>query len=316
MPISPVSLIPPAAPIVARPSAFESARPAPSTIAPRRAGRVRPIWQSPRYLVPSVAVLLVAGFGTYYVASTVTSSRREAQDRSAREAAEQQRATAQQQRGAVDQLRATMVAARDRATRADATALAGDVMSRAQAAQAEGERFSTAGDLTAATQAYQQAAARYGEAEQLALVKREQRTAADSARAQMVAAKQRASTSAPEFARALETKNLALLQQVRPGLTSDEINRMRVANDIKRSHKVDLKVDEITVNGDEAHATGRREDDISLKEGQRIRQESRFVYTLKRGTRGWTIQETREDALKAPRGTSATDAASRATRRP
>ena len=118
------------------------------------------------------------------------------------------------------------------------------------------------------------------------------------------------------YVRAIETKNLALLQQVRPGLTSDEINRMRVANDIKRSHKVDLKVDEITVNGDEAHATGRREDDISLKEGQRIRQESRFVYTLKRGTRGWTIQETREDALKAPRGTSATDAASRGTRRP
>ena len=393
---SPVPVVAKAAPIAARPSAFESARPAPSTIAPRGAGRARPIWQSPRYLVPSVAVLLVAGFGIYYVASTVTSSRRAAQDRSAREAAEQQRATAQQQRGAVDQLRTTMVAARDRATRVDATALAGDVMSRAQAAQAEGERFSTAGDLTAATQAYQQAAARYGEAEQLALVKREQRTAADSARAQMVAAKQRASTSAPEFARALETerqgvaiyaqasfteaaasfraatelfakalpppeppkapavaatpsvpvapsapaapgapnpraeirtvldsyvraietKNLALLQQVRPGLTSDEINRMRVANDIKRSHKVDLKVDEITVNGDEAHATGRREDDISLKEGQRIRQESRFVYTLKRGTRGWTIQETREDALKAPRGTSATDAASRATRRP
>src|SRR5207245_937516 len=113
---SPVPVEAKAAPIVARPSAFESARPAPSTIAPRRAGRVRPIWQSPRYLVPSVAVLLVAGFGTYYVASTVTSSRREAQDRSAREAAEQQRATAQQQRGAVDQLRATMVAAKQRAS--------------------------------------------------------------------------------------------------------------------------------------------------------------------------------------------------------
>ncbi len=393
---SPVPVDAKAAPIAARPSAFESARPAPSTVRPREAGRARPVWQSPRYLVPSVAVLLVAGFGIYYTASTAISSRRAAQDRSAREAAEQQRATAQQQRSAVDQLRATTVAARDRATRADATALAGDIMARAQAAQAEGERFSTAGDLTAATQAYQQAAARYGEAEQLALVKREQRTAADSARAQMVTAKQRASTSAPDFTRALEaerqggamyaqasfteaavsyraatqlfakalpppeppkapavaappsvpvaatapatpgalnpraeirtvldtyvraieTKNLALLQQVRPGLTSDEINRMRVANDIKRSHKVDLKVDDITVNGDDAHATGRREDDISLKEGQRIRQESKFVYTLKRGTRGWTIQETREEAIKAPRGTSATDPASRGARRP
>src|SRR5207245_9316942 len=96
--------------------------------------------------------------------------------RAAREAGDRQRAPAQPQRGAVDQLRTTMVAARDRATRVDATALAGDVMSRAQAAQAEGERFSTAGDLTAATQAYQQAAARYGEAEPLERVKRDQRT--------------------------------------------------------------------------------------------------------------------------------------------
>ena len=394
----PVAFPPPAKRPLASPVPVE-ARAAPVVVrrtAPRAAAGPRPMWQSPHYLVPSAAVLLVAGFGIYYAASTVTSSKRAALEQSTRQAAEQQRATVAQQRTTVEQLRATMAAARDRATRADATALAGDLMSRAQAAQAEGERFSTAGNLTAATQAYQQAAERYGEAEQLALVKREQRSAADSARAQMVAAKQRASSSAPDFARALdterqggamytqasfpeatasfraatelfakalpppeppkappvaatpsvpvapsapatpgapnaraeirtvletyvraiETKNLALLQQVRPGLTSDEINRMRVANEIKRSHKVDLKVDEITVNGDDAHAAGRREDDNSLKEGQRIRQESKFVYTLKRGSRGWTIQETREDALKAPRGTSAADPASRGGRRP
>jgi len=389
LPTSPVPVEAKAAPVVVRPSTFESARPERPIATVREARRARPIWQSPRYLVPSVAVVLLAGFGIYYAVSTTTSGKREAQDRSKLEALEQQRT-------AVDQLRTTVLAARDRASKAEAAALAVAVMSRAQAAQAEGERLSTAGDLKAATQAYQEAADRYGEAERLAQAKREQRTAADMARAQMVAAKQRASTEAPDFARAveserqggsnyaqaafteaaasfraatelfakalpppeppkapsvapapsvpvapsapatsgtpnpraeirsvldtyvraIETKNLAMLQQVRPGLTADEINRMRVANEIKRSHKVDLKVDEITVNGDDARATGRREDDISLKEGQRIRQESKFVYTLKHGSRGWVIQEAREDAVKAPRGTSAVDPAPRGARRP
>src|SRR5207237_8740839 len=96
----------------------------------------------------------------------------------------------------------------------------------------------------------------------------------------------------------------------------EEVERMRVATGSKRIPQVDGKVDGMIVDGEQAHDTGRRQADISLKDGQRTRQESRFVDTRKRGTRGWTIQETREDALKAPRGTSATDAASRATRRP
>ena len=242
-------------------------------------------------------------------------------------------------------------------------------MSRAQAAQAEGERLATAGDLTAAAHVFQEAAVRYAEAERLAQTKREQRSAADAARAQMIAAKQRASTQAPDFVRgleaerqggtmytqtsfteatasfrtatelfakalpppeppkpapqspsnpraevraaldsyvrAIETRDIGLLRQVRPNLTEDEINRTRATNDIKRSQKVDLRVDEITINGDEAQAQGRREDVIILKDGQRLRQELKFAYTLKRGSRGWVIQEAREYAEKAPLGTRA-----------
>jgi serine/threonine protein kinase len=396
-----------AAPAAAKPIAFESPRVEP--IATRAAARTRPVWQSPRYLGPAAAgVLLLAGIGIYYAASTP--ARKEARD-SARVAA------VEQQKAQVDQLRAGVVVAAERATKAEAGALAVAVLSRAQAAQAEGERLAAAGEFKAATQAYQEASERFGEAERTAQTKREQRTAADVARAQMVAAKQRASSAAPDYARALEgerqagslyaqtsfpeatagfraaadlfakalppeppkpasvapapsapatpsaaatptpsaapsaptpstapatpsapaagaanpraeirgvldtyvraieTKNLASLQQVRPGLTADEINRMRVANEIKKSHKVDLKVDEITVNGDEARATGRREDDINLKEGQRIRQDSKFTYTLKHGPRGWFIQEAREEAVKAPRGTAA-DSTSRGGRKP
>jgi Protein kinase domain len=391
---SPVPVEAKAAPVVTVPPVVERARPESSVGAPRDIGRSRPIWQSPRYLVPSLAAAGLVVFGIYYVASTGSSAKQASQAQSAREAADQH--------AALDQLRTTVAAARDRASKADATTLAVAVMSRAQAAQAEGERLSTAGDMKAATETYQQAADQYGEAERLAQTKREQRTAADTARAQMVAAKQKAWTDAPDFARAVETakqggamyaqtsfteatasfraatelfakavppieapkvpasvtipaapaapnapaavskptaptpsnprtevrttldnyvravetKDVALLRQVRPGLTDEEINRTRASNEIKRSQKVDLKVDEITINGDEAQALGRREDVIILRDGQRLRQDLKFTYTLKRGPRGWVIQEAREYADKAPLGTRAPESTPRAGRRP
>ena len=278
-----------------------------------------------------------------------------------------------------------MAATRERASKADATTFAADVMSRAQAAQSDGERLAAAGDLKAATPAYQEASDRYAEAERIALGKREQRTAADSARTQMATAKQRASTEAADYARgveserqgstqyaqnsfaeaaasfraaadlyakavepakpidppkaispassaanpraevratldsyvrAVETKDIGLLRQVRPGLTDEEINRTRASNEIKKSQKVDLKVDEITINGDQAQAVGRREDVIILKDGQRLRQDLKFTYTLKRGSRGWVIQEAREYAERAPLGTRAPDPAPKGGRRP
>jgi len=372
-PTSPVPVEAKAPPVVPAPPAVERAwpelRPEPASTAPATAHKVgtpRPVWQSPRYLVPAVAAAGLVVFGIYYAASTASSARRETQERAGREAVEQQRA-------ALEQLRGTVVAARDRAGKAEAGALAVDVMSRAQAAQSEGERLSTAGDLKAATQNYQEAASRYGDAERIAQGKREQRGAADSARGQMATAKQRASTEAPDYARgleaerqagamytqgsfteaatsfrsaadlyakalppapsasnpraevratldsyvrAVETRDIALMRQVRPGLTDEDISRTRASYEIKKSQKVDLKVDEITINGDEAQAVGRREDVITLKDGQRLRQDLKFTYTLKRGSRGWVIQEAREYADRPPLGTRAPDPAPKGARRP
>ena len=285
------------------------------------------------------------------------------------------------QRENVEQLRGTVLAARDRAIKADAVALTRPVLSRAEAAQAEGERFSAAGNLAAATQAYQEAAERYSEAERQAQVKREQRTEADAVRAGMVAAKQRASSDAGDFPRAVdlerkgnaayaqlsfadattsfraagelfakalpapvappppappappappnpraeiralldnyvrafETKDVDLMRRVRPGLTDDELRRVRATNEIKRSHKVDLRVYEITITGDEAKAQGRREDVVVLSSGQRLQTETRFAITLKHGSRGWVINEVRESADK-PAETR--PSATRAPRRP
>jgi hypothetical protein len=397
-PITPVPVEAKAPPLVPAPPIAERARPEPEikALGPvREAGRPRPMWQSPRYLLPAVAVAGLVAFGLYYAASTGSSARRETREQAGREAVEQQRA-------ALAELRATVAAARDRAVKAEAPTLAVDVMSRAQAEQSEGERLSAAGDLKAATQAYQDAAARYGEAERLAQTRREQRTAADGARTQMATAKQRASGEAPDYARALEaerqasalyaqgsftdaatgfraatelfakalpapeppkvatvppappapavpavpsapakpapssasnpraevratldnyvraveTKDIGLLRQVRPGLTDEELARTRASYDIKKSQKVDLKVDEITINGDEAQAVGRREDIIILKDGQRLRQDLKFTYTLKRGSRGWVIQEAREYADRAPLGTRAPEPAPKGARRP
>ena len=287
----------------------------------------------------------------------------------------------------LQQLIATVAAARDRATKADAPALAADLLSKADASRTEGERLWAARDAAGSTQAYQAAAARYGEAERQAQLKREQRTEADAARAKMAGEKQRASQDAPDFGRALElerqggtmytqlaftdattsfraagelfakavppattapapappvsaapapavrtppaapasppatavpapatgpraeirallenyvraveTKDVALLHRVRPNLTEDELRRVRQSNDIKRSHKVDLRVFDVTVNGDEAQADGRREDVVVLSSGQRLQTETKFSYTFKHGPRGWVLDQVRESA--------------------
>jgi hypothetical protein len=60
----------------------------------------------------------------------------------------------------------------------------------------------------------------------------------------------------------------------------------------------------------------RREDDIDLKSGPPFRQESKVSFTLKRGPRGWTIQEIHQEAVKGPSGTSAADSGSRGSKRP
>ena len=368
-------------PFTAAPSSAERPARTSVTSATPREIRPQPIWQSPRYVVPALAAVGLVVFGIYYVSSTGSSAKRE----TSAPAAPAAPAVTEQQRAALEQLRASVAATRERASKADATTFAADVMSRAQAAQSDGERLAAAGDLKAATPAYQEASDRYAEAERIALGKREQRTAADSARTQMATAKQRASTEAADYARgveserqgstqyaqnsfaeaaasfraaadlyakavepakpidppkaispassaanpraevratldsyvrAVETKDIGLLRQVRPGLTDEEINRTRASNEIKKSQKVDLKVDEIMINGDQAQAVGRREDVIILKDGQRLRQDLKFTYTLKRGSRGWVIQEAREYAERAPLGTRAPDPAPKGGRRP
>jgi hypothetical protein len=98
------------------------------------------------------------------------------------------------------------------------------------------------------------------------------------------------------YVRAVETKDVDLMRRVRPNLTEDELRRVRKFNEIKKSHKLDLRVSDITINGDEAEADGLREDVVVLNTGERLQTETKFSYTFKRGSRGWVIDQFRESA--------------------
>ncbi len=87
---------------------------------------------------------------------------------------------------------------------------------------------------------------------------------------------------------------MALLRRVRPGLTDEEIGRMRASFEIERNRKIDLRVYEITVTGDQAQAKGRREDSVVLNSGQRLRTESQFTFGFKRTSNRWVIQEAKQ----------------------
>jgi hypothetical protein len=85
----------------------------------------------------------------------------------------------------------------------------------------------------------------------------------------------------------LRIEDLALLQQVRPSIRPEELSRYRDVFDRTRSYKLNLKVDSIKVSGDEAEASGRREDVVvTSNERQSGPGEFRFRSTRQRP---WTI---------------------------
>jgi serine/threonine-protein kinase len=95
------------------------------------------------------------------------------------------------------------------------------------------------------------------------------------------------------YTRAFETKDIRLLQGVRPGLRPEELSRYRDTFDQTKSYRLNLKVDRITVAGDAAEARGRRDDIVVSKNGETVRSSSPFSFRLKRVGGRWTI-----DAVK------------------
>ncbi len=250
-------------------------------------------------------------------------------------------------RQAVERARAAVVSNREQALRSGADRLAKEVIDVARAKEAEASALEGQQQFAAATQAYQDAAQRYGEAVSRARVARVAQSEADQARGRMLAEKQRARPDAWDFRagveeeqkgdasyeaaafkeaaahfrvarglfaravgtaadappaggdpraeiravldsyrQAIERKDTALLQKVRPGLNPADI---RASFDQTKSHQVELAIQSIDVNGDQAEAKGRRRDVVVQPDGRTFRNESAFAFKLRRIPGGWVI---------------------------
>jgi len=95
------------------------------------------------------------------------------------------------------------------------------------------------------------------------------------------------------YSRVFEAKDLGLLQQIRPGIRSEELSRYRNIFDRTRSYKLTLKVDAIRVSGDEAEAKGRREDVVVTSNGETVKTPGEFRFRLKRSNNRWIIDAVR-----------------------
>ena len=95
------------------------------------------------------------------------------------------------------------------------------------------------------------------------------------------------------YVRAFETKDLALMQKIRPGLKPDEVRKLQESFDQSKEYRLTLKVDSLDVTGDQAVVKGRRQDSLVSKGGQSFRNEASFTFRLKRGSDGWIIDAVR-----------------------
>jgi tRNA A-37 threonylcarbamoyl transferase component Bud32 len=95
------------------------------------------------------------------------------------------------------------------------------------------------------------------------------------------------------YSQAFQAKDLKLLQQIRPGIRPDELARHRQVFARTQSYRLNLKIDEIRVNGDVAEASGRREDIVVTTDGQTVRTPDNFLFRLKRSNDRWTIDGVR-----------------------
>jgi hypothetical protein len=96
-----------------------------------------------------------------------------------------------------------------------------------------------------------------------------------------------------EFYRGSSRQDLALLQRIRPSIRPEELSRYRDVFDRTKSYKLNLKVEAVKVNGDEAEARGRREDVVVTSDGETVKTPGDFRFQFKRSNNRWTIEAIR-----------------------
>src|SRR5262249_22414778 len=74
-----------------------------------------------------------------------------------------------------------------------------------------------------------------------------------------------------QYKQALETKDLTLYQQIRPGLTTREVSQIKAAFDRTLRQTVELSIESVEVKGNVAEATVRRKDVRVTTDGSETR---------------------------------------------
>jgi serine/threonine-protein kinase len=91
------------------------------------------------------------------------------------------------------------------------------------------------------------------------------------------------------YRRAIESRDLELLRQVRPGLGPPELARLRQVFQESRQHALELRIDDVKVGDADAEVTGRRRDTVVGRDGQTFHNEGSVVFRLRRTPTGWVI---------------------------
>jgi ketosteroid isomerase-like protein len=94
-----------------------------------------------------------------------------------------------------------------------------------------------------------------------------------------------------DLKRAYESKDLALVQRIRPGLRPEDLQSLRNTFDNASKYTLDLRVEAIEVRGNDAQARAFRQDVMVAKDGQIHRSEARVTVRFKRVQDRWTIDD-------------------------
>lgn len=94
-----------------------------------------------------------------------------------------------------------------------------------------------------------------------------------------------------QWKRAFETKDLALVQRLRPGMNDEELRRLGETFRNARSYQLDLRVETLKIARDEAQARTFKCDVMTARDGQIHQSEATVTVVLRRQGGSWTIAD-------------------------
>jgi hypothetical protein len=97
---------------------------------------------------------------------------------------------------------------------------------------------------------------------------------------------------------ALESRNIAALKRVWPGLSGAQESALR--NEFQHASQLTVEISSphVVVSGAAATATFMRQYELQTTDGQRLSSESRTTMTFKRTPSGWIIDSVRFDPVR------------------